>query len=118
MTKANPASLLRLCMAWIGEGLHMYLVQELLDHGLDLVEPNIHVMDQWPRACDPNWISEEITPDPFFVEIFARLVRVFPGMFSSCRTAIRLRDSSISLTAPDSGNTNSLHEAVLRKDIA
>ena len=33
----------------------------------------------WPKPCDPNWISEEITPDPFFIELMSEFVKRDPG---------------------------------------
>jgi hypothetical protein len=46
----------------------------------DLEDPQFR---DWPAPCDPNWISERWTPDPFFLEIMAQLVLRDPGEFCS-----------------------------------
>ncbi|KAJ5464123.1 hypothetical protein N7475_007258 [Penicillium sp. IBT 31633x] len=33
----------------------------------------------WPAPCSPDWISEEATPDPFFLEYLASLLKACPG---------------------------------------
>ncbi|KAK1701949.1 hypothetical protein BDP67DRAFT_453807 [Colletotrichum lupini] len=57
------------CAQWIGEGPHLYLLELLLDLGYD-VSGVVGDFQDWPALSSPNWISEAITPDPFFIEYF------------------------------------------------
>ncbi|KAK1547610.1 hypothetical protein CPAR01_01577 [Colletotrichum paranaense] len=57
------------CAQWIGEGPHFYLLELLLDLGYD-VSGVVGDFQDWPALSSPNWISEAITPDPFFIEYF------------------------------------------------
>ncbi|KAK1508815.1 hypothetical protein CABS01_08045 [Colletotrichum abscissum] len=57
------------CAQWIGKGPHLYLLELLLDLGYD-VSGVVGDFQDWPALSSPNWISEAITPDPFFIEYF------------------------------------------------
>ncbi|KFY61367.1 hypothetical protein V496_05056 [Pseudogymnoascus sp. VKM F-4515 (FW-2607)] len=72
-------SLLCLCAHWIGEGPHLSAVEELLDHGYDVSLVNSQSLLSWPEPSNPCWISEEITPDPFFIELIGKCVKNDPS---------------------------------------
>ncbi|CAH0028903.1 unnamed protein product [Clonostachys rhizophaga] len=55
------------CATWIGEGLHLPLLNELLDYGFDVNRLNCPNVLDWPQPCSPNWMIEEQTRDPFFL---------------------------------------------------
>lgn len=67
------------CAEWIGEGDHMYLLRRILDFGFDPSIIDCPLVKNWPRMSNPNWWSEEHTPDPFFIEYMACLVKDNPG---------------------------------------
>ncbi|KXH41656.1 hypothetical protein CNYM01_09833 [Colletotrichum nymphaeae SA-01] len=70
MTKGTDSvAFLVQCAKWIGEGPHLYLLEFLLDLGYD-VSGVVGDFQDWPALSSPNWISEAITPDPFFIEYF------------------------------------------------
>ncbi|KAF6820638.1 hypothetical protein CMUS01_11527 [Colletotrichum musicola] len=60
------------CAKWIGEGPHLHLLHELLNLGFDAADLDAQ---DWPQPCDPNWISEKLTPDPFFIEYISLLCK-------------------------------------------
>ncbi|KAK7990081.1 tRNA (cytosine(34)-C(5))-methyltransferase [Apiospora arundinis] len=62
------------CAHGIGEGPHMAIFQELIDLGFDSSNIASPELKKWPTPCDPNWISEACTPDPFFTEMLSILV--------------------------------------------
>ncbi|KAK8021807.1 hypothetical protein PG990_006945 [Apiospora arundinis] len=62
------------CAHGIGEGPHMAIFQELIDLGFDSSDIASPDPKKWPTPCDPNWISEACTPDPFFTEMLSILV--------------------------------------------
>lgn len=74
-------------MGWIGEGPHIDMLSELLRHGLLPSEADGHELSRWPQPCDPSWISEEVTPDPFFLGVLEDLVYYDQGMFESVNSA-------------------------------
>jgi hypothetical protein len=74
-------SFLTTCARWIGEGPHLNLLDAILESGFDPTAINCPLWEQWPACCSPNWISEQHTPDPFFVEFLARLVKDNPGAY-------------------------------------
>lgn len=51
----------------------------MLQLGFDPSGMNSPLFQQWPSPCSPNWRSEELTPDPFFHEYLAALVKNNPG---------------------------------------
>lgn len=72
-------SLLIHCAKWIGEGRHLSLLDSVLEHGFEPYESVAPAANDWPKPCDENWISLELTPDPFFLEYFATIVEAKPG---------------------------------------
>lgn len=51
------------------------MLETLLDLGFDptvIDSPNVQ---DWPEPSSPNWIAEEYTPDPFFIECQNMLLR-------------------------------------------
>ncbi|KAK8875182.1 26S proteasome non-ATPase regulatory subunit 10 [Apiospora arundinis] len=70
----SEISLLYSCAHGIGEGPHMAIFQELIDLGFDSSDIASPELKKWPTPCDPNWISEACTPDPFFTEMLSILV--------------------------------------------
>lgn len=56
----------------------MPLLQNLLHLGFDA--PEVDAQD-WPQPCSLNWISEEFTPDPFFIEYITLLCKDNQGSF-------------------------------------
>ncbi|CEO58358.1 hypothetical protein PMG11_03088 [Penicillium brasilianum] len=71
------------CVSWIGEGRHLDLLDTMLQLGFDPSGMNSPLFQQWPWPCSPNWRSEELTPDPFFHEYLAALVKKNPGFGGS-----------------------------------
>lgn len=67
------------CAAWIGEGRHIDLLVAILECGFDPGDIDSPLFAKWPSPCSPNWRSEEIAPDPFFIEYLAILVMSCPG---------------------------------------
>ncbi|KAK1594612.1 uncharacterized protein LY79DRAFT_134485 [Colletotrichum navitas] len=61
---------LSLCAKWIGEGPHIDLLETLLALGFDATVVDTQ---NWPEVSSPNWLSESMTPDPFFVEYISTL---------------------------------------------
>ncbi|KXH39676.1 hypothetical protein CSAL01_03000 [Colletotrichum salicis] len=57
------------CAKWIGDGPHLDLLETLLHLGYNVSEV-VGDFQDWPQLSSPNWISEEHTPDPFFIEYF------------------------------------------------
>jgi hypothetical protein len=51
------------------------LLDTILQLGFDPSGMNSPLFQQWPSPCSPNWGSEELTPDPFFHEYLAALVK-------------------------------------------
>ncbi|KAL4893772.1 hypothetical protein BDV59DRAFT_23774 [Aspergillus ambiguus] len=88
------------CANWIGEGRHLHLLSTILEYGFDPGCIESPVYEDWPSTCNPNWISEEFTPDPFFIDYLAILVNASPGFAGS--TALHdtvLLESPSSLTS-------------------
>ncbi|KAI9695959.1 MAG: hypothetical protein M1820_008371 [Bogoriella megaspora] len=73
----NP--LLSLCMSWIGEGPHLYLLKKLFDYGYNTSQANTQYRVRWPEACNPNWFSEPFAEDPFFLDVMKECVKSDPG---------------------------------------
>ncbi|CAG9985666.1 unnamed protein product [Clonostachys byssicola] len=67
------------CATWIGEGPHMPLLNELLDYGFDVNRLSCPSVLDWPQPCSPNWISEELTNDPFFITYISILCEQSQG---------------------------------------
>ncbi|KAJ5219968.1 hypothetical protein N7468_009172 [Penicillium chermesinum] len=84
------------CASWIGEGSHIGLLEAILELGFDASGIDSPLFQKWPSPCSPNWISEEFTPDPFFLEYLA----------------------IISKDNPEFGGSTALHDAVLRRSPA
>jgi hypothetical protein len=75
-------SFLLQCAGWIGEGRHLGLLDVILECGFDPSNINSPSFQRWPPPLSPNWISEELTPDPFFIEYLAALAKASPGEFN------------------------------------
>lgn len=67
------------CASWIGEGRHLELLYLVLKSGFDSSRIDSPLFQDWPTPCSPNWISEELTPDPFFLEYLAAIAKEDPG---------------------------------------
>lgn len=67
------------CSKWIGEGHHLYLLNSVLRHGFAPSSIDAPAANQWPQPCSPDWRSESLTPDPFFVDYFASILGYEPG---------------------------------------
>ncbi|KAH0424333.1 nacht and ankyrin domain protein [Colletotrichum camelliae] len=67
----NPRFLTR-CAKWIGEGPHLALLDKLMHLDFDAGEVEVQ---KWPEPCSPDWSSESVTPDPFFVEYISILCK-------------------------------------------
>jgi hypothetical protein len=67
------------CANWIGEGRHLNLLDAILQAGFEPSGTDSPLFQKWPNSCSPNWISEELTPDPFFLEYLTILVKASPG---------------------------------------
>ncbi|KAJ5519890.1 hypothetical protein N7463_000343 [Penicillium fimorum] len=67
------------CAAWIGEGRHLDLLDSILESGFDPSMTDSPPLKKWPAPCSPDWISEEFTQDPFFLEYLATLLKACPG---------------------------------------
>jgi hypothetical protein len=72
-------SFLVACAKWIGEGRHLGLLDFILKAGFEPSGIDSPLFQKWPASCSPNWISEELTPDPFFLEYLTTLVKASPG---------------------------------------
>ncbi|KAK7460241.1 hypothetical protein Landi51_00489 [Colletotrichum acutatum] len=97
MTKGtDSAAFLVKCAKWIGEGPHLDLLAILIDLGYD-ISGVVGDFCDWPALSSPNWISERLTPDPFFIEYF-RIVcehnQGFAGM-TALHEAILLESTEI-----------------------
>ena len=57
----------------------MGAVDMLLDNGYDVSVVNSQSLVRWPQGCDPDWCGEDITPDPFFIELIGKCVRNDPS---------------------------------------
>ncbi|KAM7190127.1 hypothetical protein V8F20_009857 [Naviculisporaceae sp. PSN 640] len=79
----QDCSFLTTCARWIGEGPHLDLLDAILECGFDTTTVHSPLWEQWPASCSPNWISEQYTPDPFFVEYLATLVKDNPHFSGS-----------------------------------
>ncbi|KAI0113806.1 hypothetical protein F4776DRAFT_639054 [Hypoxylon sp. NC0597] len=80
--------------SWIGEAPHLYLLDTLLDFGLDPIDlPSPH-WKRWPRPCSPDWMIPAGAPDPFFLKYMSKLVSKAPdfGTSSALQTAILTGD--------------------------
>ncbi|KAG9254348.1 uncharacterized protein F5Z01DRAFT_723527 [Emericellopsis atlantica] len=97
----HPRFLIK-CAQLIGEGPHLGLLESLLSLGIDLPEV---AGNDWPAPCSPNWISESLTPDPFFIEYLDLLRKNNQGKELSFH-----RTSFAGMTP--------LHEAILDRDTA
>ncbi|KAJ5809520.1 uncharacterized protein N7503_001738 [Penicillium pulvis] len=51
----------------------------ILDYGFDPSNIASPLFQRWPQPLSPNWIAEEITPDPFFIEYLAMIADSSPG---------------------------------------
>lgn len=67
------------CAAWIGEGRHLELLRMILENGFDPSNIASPLFQRWPQPLSPNWIAEDITPDPFFIEYLATIANTSPG---------------------------------------
>lgn len=67
------------CAEWIGSGNHIYLLHRILHFGFDPSMIDSPPVKTWPSKSYPNWPSQDHTPDPFFVEYMACLVKDNPG---------------------------------------
>lgn len=65
------------CAKWIGEGPHLDLLEELMHLDFDAGEVEAQ---KWPEPCSPNWRSESVTSDPFFVEYISILCKDNQGV--------------------------------------
>ncbi|EFQ25667.1 uncharacterized protein GLRG_00811 [Colletotrichum graminicola M1.001] len=63
---------LSLCAKWIGEGPHIDLLETLFTLGFDATVADTQ---NWPEVSSPNWRSEGMTPDPFFLEYISMLCK-------------------------------------------
>jgi len=68
------------CARWVGEGWHLDLLKDILEYGFDASLIDSPLASNWPLPCDPNWKSEQDTPDPFFVEYLGIIAKHSPGM--------------------------------------
>jgi hypothetical protein len=57
----------------------MALLHDLIHLGFDASDIEAPSFSHWPEPCSPNWIAEDITPDPFFVGWIAENLKVCPG---------------------------------------
>lgn len=69
------------CATWIGEGRHLDLLEMILDNGFDPSNIASPLFQKWPQLSSPDWIAENITPDPFFIEYLAIIADISPGEF-------------------------------------
>ncbi|KAL4798546.1 hypothetical protein BDV19DRAFT_396470 [Aspergillus venezuelensis] len=67
------------CARWIGKGPHLDLLQVILAYGFDPCSIDSPAYEEWPSPCSPDWIANEIAPDPFFIEYLAILADASPG---------------------------------------
>lgn len=58
------------------------MLKAILAYGFDPGSIESPVYEDWPYPCSPNWISEEHTPDPFFIDYLALLADASPGKLS------------------------------------
>lgn len=61
--------------------------------------------DRWPQPCNPNWLCDLITPDPFFLDYFALIVSHEP-QFAGVTDVQALILTGTSLTCLDPDLTN------------
>lgn len=97
-------------MRWIGEGPHIAIFDILFDLGYDPSDVESPRSGSWPKPCDPNWISEEMTPDPFFIEMMSEFVKRDPGKIISMTFVYNfdtMADTQQSLAALPICNTRS-----------
>jgi hypothetical protein len=71
--------LLTQCASWIGEGRHLDLLDIILELGFDPSGADSPLFQDWPSTCSPDWKSERVTPDPFFLEYFATISKETAG---------------------------------------
>lgn len=57
----------------------MDLLQLLVDFGFDANNIDSPLFGLWPMPCSPDWFSEALAPDPFFIDYIAILVKTDPG---------------------------------------
>jgi len=68
---------------WIGEGPHLDYLEALVNSDrFDVSEIESPTLALWPKPCDPNWLSESLTPDPLFINLMEILVQNDPGIHS------------------------------------
>ncbi|KAK4097835.1 hypothetical protein N658DRAFT_500022 [Parathielavia hyrcaniae] len=79
----QDSSFLTKCAGWIGEGPHLDLLDAILEGGFGPTAVNSPHWEQWPQCCSPDWMAGNCTPDPFFVEYLATLVKNDPCKCSS-----------------------------------
>ncbi|KAL4976301.1 hypothetical protein BDW66DRAFT_159847 [Aspergillus desertorum] len=89
------------CAKWIGEGPHIDLLEAILACGFDPGAIHSPVYEEWPSPCSPNWIAEELTPDPFFIDYLAYLPTPVQVSFAGLTPLheIVLLDSPTSVTS-------------------
>lgn len=58
----------------------MYAAQQLLSGGYDVSLVNSQSLLKWPQGLDSQWISEDLTPDPLFLDLIRDCVNNDPGM--------------------------------------
>ncbi|KAL7622449.1 hypothetical protein AAE478_007954 [Parahypoxylon ruwenzoriense] len=84
MTVADEdQSFLVRCAGWIGEGWHLELLNTILEYGFDPTMIDSPLFERWPTSCNPDWFCELVTPDPFFIEYIATIVRDHHGFAGS-----------------------------------
>ena len=79
-TERADYSFLTDCASWIGEGRHLDLLDAILKYGFNPSNIDSPLFEKWPAPCSPDWRWEEGTPDPFFIEYLAALVKDNPGV--------------------------------------
>jgi hypothetical protein len=55
------------------------LLDAILECGFDPSNIDSPLFQKWPLPLSPNWLSEELTPDPFFIKYLATLAKASPG---------------------------------------
>ncbi|KAJ9151045.1 Ankyrin [Coniochaeta hoffmannii] len=125
----QDSSFLTMCATWIGEGPHLDLLDAILEYGFNPTTVHSPLWEQWPASCSPNWWSELDTPDPFFVEYLAMLVKdnpYFSGSTPLCNAVLVGSDKDIEAwmlrTQPLRENTtflgqSPLHLAITNPDV-
>lgn len=71
------------CAKWIGAGPQLELLEILLDLGLDATLIDSPHGEDWPEPSSPNWLAEDLAPDPFFVEYQRLLLKNNQGKLCS-----------------------------------